>query len=851
MLNDKSILFWMRDKKTETGDPIDFRSHYFLLDIYRDFSPKLAWQKPAQIGATTAQIFKTFWGMKRWGLDSIYCVDKETKCLTKRGFKYYHELKQDDLLMTLNIDSGLSEWQEIDELFVKDVETTMYEFEARNFNAFVTENHRWYVHDKNKNYSVVETKDMHKRVQYIPKTANIKTRKTYNDCYVELLAWVFSEGYYHKQKGKNDWSVTISQSERVNSTYCDEIRDCLRNNGVEWKEDFQEHSGCVNMRFAFELGKKIKTTFPDKNPTPDFINKLTKKQAQLFVKTFVKGDGWIDGSGTMAITQKDTGCVNMLAMAGVLAGYAPSVVKPYKNSVHGCSTIRYTQFNKVYCYELEPKIHENWKGTVWCPRVKNGNFYAMRNGRCYWTGNTLPTIADANEMSKGKINRLIAQNPELKELVKDLDTINQKRVGDNILYIRGTFTAQAAMMHSSDWNNYDEVDASKQEVIEQYSTRLQHSDYRWEHTFSHPSSENVGVNKVFAKSDQKHYFIKCPHCSKKQYLDMTNVEYEEGARHTVKWARFVCKKCKKELSDEDRRVGEWVAKHGGREISGYQCNLLMATWVTAKQLVEYKLNKSSEYFTNKVLGLPYVGSGNKVTWDVIRRNITKDINEQGGRIVIGVDTGTTTWYVVGNRQGIFYYGSCKGYDEIEKLLKRYPNSIAVFDQGGDLMRPRELQEKYGKGRIFLCHYRADGKTQQLVRWGEGSEQGTVIADRNRVIQMVVDEFTDGRIPLQMVDSEQDWYDYFLHWNNVYRVEEENHLGVPVKRWHRSGDDHWVHSTAYWRIGMSKFGDGGGMTYGGRLTDIKKAPEIRPDGTIVGEREARKHNEKPKRDWRIV
>ena len=105
------------------------------------------------------------------------------------------------------------------------------------------------------------------------------------------------------------------------------------------------------------------------------------------------------------------------------------------------------------------------------------------------------------------------------------------------------------------------------------------------------------------------------------------------------------------------------------------------------------------------------------------------------------------------------------------------------------MKPRELQEKYGAGRIYLCHYSVDRKTQELVRWGENENRGTVVVDRNRMIQMLVDELNDGRIPLQIVKSEQDWHDYYVHWSNIYRTLVENNLGVPVRKWERSGDDH--------------------------------------------------------------
>ena len=85
---------------------------------------------------------------------------------------------------------------------------------------------------------------------------------------------------------------------------------------------------------------------------------------------------------------------------------------------------------------------------------------------------TLPTQSDVNDMSGGKINRFIAQNPILAEWVKDYDTVGQKSVGESIIYYRGTFTQKQGMMHSSDLNVHDEVDASNPEVIVQYETRL-------------------------------------------------------------------------------------------------------------------------------------------------------------------------------------------------------------------------------------------------------------------------------------------------------------------------------------------------------------------------------------------
>mgnify|MGYP001412429816 CR=1 FL=1 len=116
----------------------------------------------------------------------------------------------------------------------------------------------------------------------------------------------------------------------------------------------------------------------------------------------------------------------------------------------------------------------------------------------------LPTDSDVNSMVGSKINRIIAQNPILMEWVKDKDSVEQKQIGNNFIHYRGSWTQKQAIMVTSDWNMYDEVDACKQDIVEQYSTRLQHSKHRWEHFFSHPSSVGTGIDRYWQKSDQKH-----------------------------------------------------------------------------------------------------------------------------------------------------------------------------------------------------------------------------------------------------------------------------------------------------------------------------------------------------------
>lgn len=427
---------------------------------------------------------------------------------------------------------------------------------------------------------------------------------------------------------------------------------------------------------------------------------------------------------------------------------------------------------------------------------------------------TLPTQTDVIDMGGGKVNRLIAQNPIFKEWVKDHDSIEQKAVGENIIHYRGTFTTKSAMMVSSQLNIHDEVDASKADVIEQYETRLMANpeNLRWRWYFSHPDLVGLGIHKYFLLSDQKHWFITCPHCKVQQYLSW---DINDVTKMSVDLTKeiYICKSCKGELSDNDRRIGKWVRRfNDNREFSGYWINQLMCPWITAKKICSDYKSKSPHYFSTRVLGLPYSGSGNQVTTETITRNLTDRVNSQDGRIIIGVDSGTpmtiegsSTWIVIGNDKGIFYYGSVKTWAEIEVFMKRWPTSVVVGDQGGDMIGIRKLQETY-PNRVFLAYYRRDRKSQSIIKWGENEEEGIVIIDRNKAIQLVIDEFTERRIHLHGTRS--DFQDYITHWSNIYRViEEDRATQQPIYLWQRNGPDHLVHATVYFVAGLDRFREG--------------------------------------------
>ena len=147
--------------------------------------------------------------------------------------------------------------------------------------------------------------------------------------------------------------------------------------------------------------------------------------------------------------------------------------------------------------------------------------------------------------------------------------------------------------------------------------------------------------------------------------------------------------------------------------SGYHISQLMLYNKSAKDIIKAfnDPQKDKQYFYNYVLGLPYIGSEDRIEPSVVLKNCTdvpNDYYDQNDRVIIGADTGHGIHYVMRNSQGIFFYGheteitaTKDPYDVIRKHLNTFTNSVAVFDQGGDLIGVRKLQAGVSGARLPL------------------------------------------------------------------------------------------------------------------------------------------------------
>lgn len=466
---------------------------------------------------------------------------------------------------------------------------------------------------------------------------------------------------------------------------------------------------------------------------------------------------------------------------------------------------------------------------------------------------TLPTQGDVQDMVGGSFNRIIAQNPILMSWVKDHDTIEQKSVGNSMIFYRGTFTSKQAMMIPSGLNIHDEVDASDPDVIVQYENRLQaQEDGGWRWYFSHPTLAGHGVDVYWQDSDMKEWYIICNECKKEQTLlwpENINVQEET----------YVCRFCKVTIRNEDRIKGRWKNKDGipweGKivgpyQFSGWHVSQLMLWNKSAKDIIRAFNDplKDRQYFYNYVLGLPYVSSDDRIDPAVVLRNCVDVINPRESRVVIGADTGHGIHFVLMNKDGVFYYehatqitASKTPYDRIREILKQFPKSVAVFDQGGDLIGVRQLQQEY-PGRVFLCFYNKDKKSIDLVEWGEDDEYWKVRVDRNRMMTLMVEQLRDvGRYRFN--GTPEEWREFADMFGNIYRerIEVKDSKGKDDRSlygaeyvWKRNGPDHYCHALLYASVGMQRYGGDMAKIVGdGALSDLPRGEIITPGKEQAG------------------
>lgn len=435
--------------------------------------------------------------------------------------------------------------------------------------------------------------------------------------------------------------------------------------------------------------------------------------------------------------------------------------------------------------------------SIWCAKYLKANIIYV-----------LPTKNVVDEFVAPKVNPIINSNPAVKALIKS-DSRSLKQIGDRFIYYSGAFSESAAIMKSADILILDELDRMKDmSIVGMFDSRLQASTMGWRWRLSNPSQVGFGVDQLYNDSDQRHWFITCSHCGHYSFIDFTSEIYQVKDKdlhsHYVeqKLEIYACGECHKEIYDDDRRNGKWVARYPSKHRHGYWISQMMAPWVSAKRIMEQKNESPIDFFYNFVLGKAYTPTDLIVDrLAILRATAPSDIVKK--EVVIGVDQNVSEQiWVAGTQHGIFAHGKTHSWEELETLKLTW-DALVVADPAPYPTMPKILADKYRD--FYLCYFK-EMRDQSMLQW-----KGQIVyADRTRLLDVVAKEITEARPPMLFREAPHQLEDYIADWSNLYRTTEEKDDGRMKSIWKKkeNKESDFSFATAYYRIGLSRLVGGG-------------------------------------------
>ncbi len=324
----------------------------------------------------------------------MQCLSEDTKILTPDGWKSYKEIKEGDLIYTFNLRTKRIEVKPVRRVAIYKYEGKMYNLRNRTQNQLISPRHRvvWLSFN---NHDIVKYNPIEDLLNYkspipIPTpayTEYVGEDYPLSDEEIKLAAWILSDGYVEKVS-KGTPRITLIQSPEK---YLHEIKDLLSKLKLEYSEMDDPGLGyAVALRLDAESSRKVlKVLGVESKKPPKWLYRLSRRQARLFIETFVKGDGWIeDGGRRLRIVTTDEEIRDALVAVAVLAGYNVSVSTRKPSDPRGKKTqfiITLTETKTEYIQEIK---EVDYKGIIWSVNTENETVIALRDGCVFITGNT-------------------------------------------------------------------------------------------------------------------------------------------------------------------------------------------------------------------------------------------------------------------------------------------------------------------------------------------------------------------------------------------------------------------------------------------------------------------------------
>lgn len=252
-----------------------------------------------------------------------------------------------------------------------------------------------------------------------------------------------------------------------------------------------------------------------------------------------------------------------------------------------------------------------------------------------------PTVEMAKRNSKQRIDPLIEESAALAELIAPArsrdsgNTILAKEFRGGVLVMTGANSAVGLRSMPVRYLFLDEVDGYPLDVegegdaISLAEARTRTFARRKIFIVSTPAIAGASaIEREYEASDQRRYFVPCPHCKHPQWLRFEQLRWDKGQPET---AAYVCESCGTAIAEHHKtwmlERGEWraMAQDASPKTAGFHLSSLYSpvgwrAWRDIAAAWEAAVNKESgsaaaiKTFKNTELGETWVEEGEALDW---------------------------------------------------------------------------------------------------------------------------------------------------------------------------------------------------------------------------------------------
>jgi phage terminase large subunit GpA-like protein len=249
-----------------------------------------------------------------------------------------------------------------------------------------------------------------------------------------------------------------------------------------------------------------------------------------------------------------------------------------------------------------------------------------------------PTVEMAKRNSRQRIDTLIDESPILRQLVKPArsrdagNTMLSKDFPGGVLVMTGANSAVGLRSMPARYLFLDEVDAYPASVDEEgdpvalAAARMATFAHRAKaFLVSTPTIKGFSrIEREYEASDQRRFFVPCPHCQEYQWLKFERLRWEKGQPETV---HYDCEACEQPILEHAKSLmlaaGEWkaTATAGDPGTIGFHISSLYSppgwqSWENIARMWEAAQGSDDalQVFRNTVLGETWTETGEAPDW---------------------------------------------------------------------------------------------------------------------------------------------------------------------------------------------------------------------------------------------